>query len=82
MKNSQMRSTSAFVKPPTAAIAITANVATAAGDGRRAASTTSGRPAIRANAAGEPATQNQYARICAIELRYTASVDRSVPIGS
>ena len=71
-KHSQIRSTSAFVKPATAAIASTAKIAIAASSPRtsaRRASQATGRPSIRRNAVGEPKSQNQYGRSAAMPNR-------------
>ena len=80
-----MRSTSAFVKPATAATAITAKIAIAVSSpapSARSAYHATGSPSMSRNAVGEPGSQYQYGRRSAIPYRYTASVARSVPIGS
>ena len=71
-RNSQIRSVSALVKPRTAAIAITAKIATAVVSPRvraRSASQLSGTPRTTRNATGEPRSQNQYGRVEAMPAR-------------
>ena len=71
-RNSQIRSVSAFVKPITAANAITAKIAIASVSPRvsaRSACQAIGRPRTSRNATGEPSSQYQYGRIVAMPAR-------------